>query len=315
MQEMPFAALSELLMRDALQSENGIAVLDAHDTIVFHNPAFARQFGFQGEILLGNSYLQLMERVYLEANGAREDALPLNNWLAQVQRRHRSTRFRSFELDLANGRWLMLSEQLHDGGEVVMLASDISQHKQTELELMQAQSDLERLAHTDDLTGIPNRRYFLQQLDAELVRARRYRHPLCLAMLDLDHFKGINDHHGHAGGDQVLRHFTQFLRSHLRAVDVVGRLGGEEFAILLPETTLENALFVLRRIITLLADASLDALHPGFQYTFSAGVATVDLPEGADSARLLASADSALYQAKSAGRNCALAFVPGAAPA
>lgn len=312
MQEMPSAALSELLMRDALQSENGIAVLDAHDTIVFHNPAFASQFGFRRESLLGNSYLQLMERVYLEANSARSDALPLSNWLDQTQRRHRSTRFRSFELDLANGRWLMLSEQLHDGGELVMLASDITRHKQIELELLQAQSDLERLAHTDDLTGIPNRRYFLQQLDAELVRARRYRHPLCLAMLDLDHFKRVNDNHGHAAGDKVLCHFTQFLRAHLRAVDVVGRWGGEEFAVMLPETTLEDALFVLRRISNLLADAELDTVHPDFQYTFSAGVTAVDDPDSADSTRLLASADHALYQAKNAGRNRVLPFLPEA---
>ena len=313
MQELPSAALSQLLLRDALLSENGIAVLDANDHVIFHNPAFAIQFGFSGESLLGNNYLQLMERVFRQGNGAHRDGLPLASWLDQIQRQHRSTRFRSFELELADGHWLTLSEQLHDGGELVMQASDITHHKQTELELMQAQSDLERLAHTDDLTGIPNRRYFLQLLEAELVRTRRYRHPLCLAMLDLDHFKRVNDSHGHAAGDQVLRHFTQFLRAHLRAVDVVGRLGGEEFAILLPETGLESALFVLRRTMALLAQSTLDEVEPGFQYTFSAGVVALDEPNDVDSSWLLASADTALYQAKNAGRNRVLAFEPGAA--
>ena len=311
MHEMPPAALSELLMRDALLSDNGIAVLDADNIFVFHNPAFASQFGFSGESMVGTSYLQLMERVYLQGDAAAVAAPSLEGWLQQVQSRHRSTRFRSFELDLADGRWLMLSEQLHDGGELVMLASDVTRHKETEQELLQAQIDLERLAHTDDLTGIPNRRHFLQQLDAELTRARRYRHPLCLAMLDLDHFKRVNDSHGHAAGDKVLRHFTQFLRSHLRAVDVVGRLGGEEFAVMLPETRLDDALFVLRRTITQLSSVVMDEVQAGFQYTFSGGVVAVEDPTGIDCTWLMASADDALYQAKSAGRNRIIAFDRG----
>jgi len=315
MQEMPSAALSALLMRDALLSENGIAVLDAENVFLFHNPAFASQFGFQGESLVGHTYLQLMERVYNEGDGPRVAVSTLEGWLSQIQSRHRSTRFRSFELDLSDGRWLMLSEQQHEGGELVMLCSDVTRHKQVELELMQAQIDLERLAHTDDLTGIPNRRHFLQQLDAELTRSRRYRHPLCLAMLDLDHFKRINDSFGHAAGDKVLRHFTQYLRRHLRAVDVVGRLGGEEFAVMLPETRLQDALFVLRRTIEQLALETVNEVRPGFQYTFSGGVVSIEEPGDVDCTWLLASADHALYEAKSAGRQRIVAFEPGAAPA
>ncbi|MFA9216315.1 MAG: GGDEF domain-containing protein [Sphingomonadaceae bacterium] len=299
----PNAALTDLLMRDIVLSENGIAVLDPLNLFLFHNPAFAGMFGFPGQSMVGRSYADLMEHVYVQGTGPRIQAATLPEWLALVNSKHRSARFRSFEVDLVDGRWLLLTEQVHAGGELVMLCSDVTHQKQVELELLAAQGELERLAHTDELTGVPNRRQFLSVLDSELLRARRYHHPLCLAMLDLDHFKGINDRYGHAGGDQVLRHFTSFLRQHLRAVDVLGRLGGEEFALLLPETHSDEALFVLRRIMEQLAQAPLDQLAPGLRYTFSGGLVMLSEQDPASAEWMLAQADGAMYRAKNAGRN------------
>ncbi|NRR32033.1 diguanylate cyclase [Oxalobacteraceae bacterium] len=297
----PPLALAELLMRDIAQSENGIAVLDPDNIFLYHNHAFAHMFGLLDDPMIGRSNDDMMTLLYTKRSGPKIQSGSLQEWLDLVHSRQRSERFRSFEVDLVDGRWLLLSEQVHEGGEVVMLCTDITRQKMIELDLKQAHADLERLAMTDELTGIPNRRNFLQRLDAELVRAQRYRHPVCLAMLDLDHFKRVNDTYGHPAGDEVLRHFTRFLVQHLRNVDIVGRLGGEEFAVILPETKLDDALFVLRRVIALLDQETVEAVAPGFQYGFSGGVAMA-VDTGTECKWLLASADQALYQAKTGGR-------------
>ncbi len=316
MQQPPAASLSEILLRDAVDSDNGIAVLDANNIFLFHNRAFACMFGFPDGAMLGKHYDDMMAWAYTHRSGPLIEAASLDEWLAHVHSRQRSARFRAFEVDLIDGRWLLLTEQVHAGGEMVVLCTDISHQKKIEFELKQAHADLQRLALTDELTGMPNRRHFFQQLDAELARARRYRHPMCLAMLDLDHFKRVNDRHGHPAGDAVLRHFAAFMRQHLRAVDMIGRLGGEEFAILLPETGVEEALFVLRRMVEQLALQTVEAVAPGFTYTFSGGVAAADDANSVDCQWLLAGADQAMYQAKSGGRNRVNAYLPDAnAPA
>jgi len=297
-------ALPQLIMDYVHQSENGIAVLDADDRFVFHNDAFARMFGFGGQSMVGRLHDDMLIWQYENRRGINIEKPSLQAWLDHVHARHRSAPFRNFEIDLIDGRWILLSVQVHPNGEAVMFCSDITRQKTTERELAEARAEVERLAMTDELTGLPNRRHFLQRLDAEVARARRYRRPMCLAMLDLDHFKQVNDRYGHAAGDEVLRHFAGFVRGSLRASDVVGRLGGEEFAVLMPETPLENGAYVLRRVADLLADARVDAVEAGFAYTFSAGMASLPLTEeGANGQTLLAGADQAMYRAKSAGRN------------
>jgi diguanylate cyclase (GGDEF)-like protein len=311
MLDTPPEALSELLMRDIVLSENGIAVLDPGNVFLFHNQAFARMFGFGGQSMTGRNYDDMMTLLYQQGNGPRVEAPTLDAWLAHVHSRQRSAPFRSFEVDMVDGRWVLLSEQLHPDGEVVMLCTDITRQKHIELDLVKAHAALERLAHTDELTGMSNRRHFLQLLETELARARRYRHPLSLAMLDLDHFKRVNDGYGHPAGDEVLKHFAGFLHRQLRTIDVVGRLGGEEFAVLLPETRRDDAVFVLDRAVALLARETVELVAPGFRYTFSGGVATADTPAQAESQWLLASADHALYQSKTGGRNRVTPFAAG----
>jgi diguanylate cyclase (GGDEF)-like protein len=143
----------------------------------------------------------------------------------------------------------------------------------------------------------------MEQADAELQRARRYQNPLALLMIDIDHFKTINDNYGHKTGDLVLQKLSAMLIDSLRQVDIVGRIGGEEFAILLPESKLENAVEVAERLRVQVANTKL-ALESGqlVRFTVSIGVALLDKPD-INLDTLFSSADEALYQAKNTGRN------------
>lgn len=173
-------------------------------------------------------------------------------------------------------------------------------HERT-LELEAANAELGRQAHTDALTGLPNRRVFDPLLARALADARRHQRPLGVLMIDADHFKRINDVYGHAAGDEVLRRLTTLLSANLRPGDVVARMGGEEFAALLPDTDEASALRVARQLIAVIDSETRD-LHGGV--TVSIGVAGSDdglIPTG----ELLQRADEALYQAKAEGRNTA----------
>jgi diguanylate cyclase (GGDEF)-like protein len=166
-----------------------------------------------------------------------------------------------------------------------------------------------RFAFTDFLTGLKTRGYFEQQLELELKRAERKRTPIALLMLDIDHFKQLNDSYGHHVGDQVLRDVSAVLMKDLREVDTAARYGGEEFVIVLPETNTAGALQVANRIRRGVEQAKFFAGSPRQveHLTISIGVAIFD--QDAQSKReLIEAADSALYAAKSKGRNQVIAF-------
>ncbi|OQX19645.1 MAG: hypothetical protein BWK76_03910 [Desulfobulbaceae bacterium A2] len=176
--------------------------------------------------------------------------------------------------------------------------NDISERKQLELELR-------RRARTDMMTGLANRAYFLERLGAEIDRVRRHQCPLSILALDLDHFKGVNDTHGHAAGDTVLCHFARILQGCLRSHDFAGRLGGEEFMVALPETDLLAAGQVAERIRRTVATSPISLSEAAeVHVTVSLGVAALD--EGQELGTLLQRADQALYAAKVAGRNRAV---------
>jgi diguanylate cyclase (GGDEF)-like protein len=156
-------------------------------------------------------------------------------------------------------------------------------------------------AITDELTGLVNRRRFLAALDAEILRARRLGGPLSVVLVDLDDFKRINDRFGHPVGDTVLLAFADLMRAHVREVDVAGRLGGEEFSILLPETDLAGAAAGAERLRHALAEQSLELEGRTLEVTASFGVA--ELSSGQSGDELLRAADAALYRAKEQGKN------------
>jgi len=165
--------------------------------------------------------------------------------------------------------------------------------------------EIVRLATIDPLTRLPNRRGFFERAEIEINRARRYDRKLSLVMLDADHFKRINDEYGHAGGDEALRLLAETLAGTLRASDLAGRIGGEEFAILLPETDCAGARQLAQRVRMNIAAAPLIIGGVDVALTVSMGVAPVPMdgmPEAAIE-QALREADEALYRAKAEGRN------------
>jgi diguanylate cyclase (GGDEF)-like protein len=160
-------------------------------------------------------------------------------------------------------------------------------------------AELERLATTDVLTGALNRRRIFELAAAELARAARYEQPICLAMLDLDHFKSINDRFGHAVGDEALRAVADVVRGQLRTVDLLGRYGGEELMVVLPQTAREAARVALERSRAAVAAIRLSAASA--TVNVSGGVVEVQRGESLEAG--LRRADAALYEAKRSGRN------------
>ncbi len=166
------------------------------------------------------------------------------------------------------------------------------------------------LAITDPLTGIPNRRHLFSRLDMEIARANRFGNQVSIVMLDIDHFKSFNDAAGHRAGDGVLRQVAALMKGMIRKVDILGRYGGEEFLLILPQVTKVEAMEVAEKLRRAVAGASLDVPRNPSRITISAGIA--NLPVDATSwERLVDCADAALYASKRAGRNQTTSYAQG----
>ena len=160
---------------------------------------------------------------------------------------------------------------------------------------------LRALMRRDSLTGLLNHAHIIESLKHEVARAVRYRTSLSFAMLDIDHFKKVNDNHGHAAGDSVIKNLSRLLQQRLRSTDIVGRYGGEEFAVVMPETSLADATGVMDEIRCLFSEIVHQAGDADFTVTFSVGIAAV--PPVTKVKALQESADQRLYRAKHGGRN------------
>lgn len=182
----------------------------------------------------------------------------------------------------------------------MMLQRELEDHKKS-------RADLEYLANHDHLTGVFNRRYFFRQGAKLLAGCQAGHQPFCLLMLDIDHFKQVNDRHGHLVGDEVLRAVAEVLRQNLRPMDLICRYGGEEFAILLPEMDEEQAGRLSQRLCQIISQKSLEINEQKVVTSVSFGVAQA-LSHRENLKNLVSKADRALYKAKSAGRNCVRLF-------
>lgn len=306
------ARIRNLLAAGVDRSSAAVGLFDAGDRLVHANAAFTDAFGAAADgVTTWESMLRDCHRL---RRGVLIETDDFEAWLERLRSKFRHQRRRSFESDLVDGRWLSVVETTLDGGEVLVIATDITALKANESTLRHAHEQAVQQSMTDALTGLHNRRFIFDHLDGLLVEARDMRYPLAVAMLDLDDFKQLNDRYGHSIGDRVLVHFAQTIRPQLRPMDLVGRVGGEEFLVVFPNATLDGARQALLRLHQAVADSTPVAEQPALRYTFSSGLTLAQPQESSD--QLFHRADVALYCAKAEGRsrNVVHDHLPGDAP-
>lgn len=285
------------LLREGINSlSSGITIYDPEDRVVMCNEAHLQMFDRLRDVIQPGRTFEEISRIgvqrglFVEALGQEEA------WLARRLRAHRAADGLAHEMELTDGRWLQFTEHRTPRGYIIGSRIDITERKRLEV-------DLREQASTDALTGLPNRRHFLHRLEEELERVRRRTTgDACVLMLDLDHFKRVNDQYGHAAGDSLLRHFANLLRHELRAADTAGRMGGEEFAVILPGSSLAAARLFAERICDRLAQRPLNFGRQQIHVTVSIGIAAIVAADLSADA-VLSRSDDALYQAKEQGRN------------
>jgi len=216
------------------------------------------------------------------------------------------------EVHLFDGRWLFLKTRpIAAGGGAIVVVSDVTKSKEAERGLLELSQQLKRLASTDGLTGLLNRRSFDEGLLSEISRSRRSKQPIGLIMIDIDRFKAFNDTKGHPAGDECIRQVAGVLRSSVRRpADMAARYGGEELCLILPDTD-ESGTYALAEHVRVKVRA-LQIEHAASEMgvvTISVGVATYDGGERfVSSEELIGKADEALYLAKTGGRDRVVAW-------
>ena len=309
-------AQSEQLARTTIDTvPETICVLDKTGVIISVNQAWRDFYDANYEdpqaihYAVGRNYLKICE------SAVGDDALEaprMAQGLAEVLAGERESFSIEYPCDSPNERRFFFARIKRfpgESGHVLIAHGNITERKMIELELT-------RMAHTDVLTGLNNRRNFMQLSETELSRTTRHGGPLSVLMIDIDHFKRVNDGHGHQVGDTVIQMLAKVCREQLRDLDVMGRLGGEEFAVTMPTTDHGQAMHVAERLRQAIEVAGIPlALDSSLQFTVSIGVTTHENGEAAQASHgpanlsvLLNQADLALYQAKNQGRNRVCSF-------
>ncbi len=279
-------------------AHDAILSVDRDHRIILFNPAAERTFGYTAAEALGMPMAMLLpERLrpdhdrYLDRYATMGPASrSLNDRPREFVARHKDGH--EFPIEVS------VSKDAEGSFPLTATVRDVTERRKLE-------EQLRLLAATDPLTGLPNRRAFLETAGRELAGAGRRNRPVALVMLDIDHFKRVNDRHGHAAGDEALRRVAETCRDSLRAGDLAGRLGGEEFCLLLPDTDLPAAAGVAERVRQTVAATPIP-LPDGavLHLTISLGVAIAQAPESPGALDdTLGRADRALYRAKDNGRD------------
>jgi len=275
------------------QSQDAILAFDRNGFITSWNRGAERLLGHRARDALGRPMMMLVPM-----HRAGEEREIMRRVLANQSVEYESERLRADGTHIE--AWVTVSPIRDAGGAVIAgseIARDISERKRME-------QRLEHLATHDPLTGLLNRRGFGAELARAIAFAKRYQTPAAVLILDIDNFKYVNDSYGHALGDAALRQVSCLLRRRLRETDVIGRRGGDEFALILAGTTLDQARTVAHAVLEeLRGDATLSCEHQVVRLTASIGIAAIEPDSRLAAEQLLANADIAMYEAKEGGRD------------
>ncbi|HNO94023.1 MAG TPA: diguanylate cyclase [Anaerolineales bacterium] len=283
-----------LLNQTVEQSPNSVVITDFDGKITYVNSAFTAITGYSAKEVLGKK-TSILKSGYMSKEvyeNLWQTILSGKTWEGELNNMKKGG-----ELFWENTRIAPLLNQDGEISNFVAIKVDITERKR-------AQDELERMAITDPLTGLFNRRYFFEVAQKEFLKSIRYNRPLSVVLFDIDMFKSINDTYGHLAGDQILAQIGVLLTQKERETDLSARYGGEEFVLLLPETNCEGARNTAERLRSLLETSPIDYENHKIQFTASFGVAGIgnrDYPETFD--YLILQADKALYEAKRISRN------------
>lgn len=286
-------------------SPDAILVVDEEGMVAFHNSKLFEVWKISPDDVLepGDTTLVGMPDSVMLSQALKKIKDP-DEFLRSVNALYDDPESKDFrEIELADGRTLERhSTSLWDDERRylgrVWYFRDISDRKNLEQRLTE-------LSRRDSLTGAANRRYFFERAEEEFARARRYNKSLSLIVFDVDDFKRVNDSNGHVAGDRVLQNLSKIISVDLREIDLLGRIGGDEFAVLVPETNLQGACELAERLRLAAAGQRDSDSQIVVQYTLSLGVATL-APTDTSMDMVFQRADNALYASKRDGRNCVM---------
>lgn len=285
-----------LLFEGISASDSPIAIFAPNDRLVIASSAFREIYDLQpGE----QTFQSMIKHCHARKRGVLVEATDIDKWLDMASSKRRSQTHRKFEIDLIDGRWFWALETTFNEGWIIMTMTDMTALKKTEADLRHARDAALQLAETDALTGLRSRRAIMGYFEDCLKRATPAS-PVSLAIIDIDHFKDINDHYGHDVGDIVLETFGANCQRMFRDSDWMGRVGGEEFLLIMPNTSEASARKALERFSNLMKRIAYKELG-GRHVTFSAGLIEHSLGDSVQNA--YKRADRALYEAKASGRD------------
>lgn len=276
--------------------DDGFILFDADDRLALFNSRMADFYPVSAkELIPGRTFEEIMRAAldsdeFPDAKGCEEA------WLADRLKRHREASS-TIEQQTGNGRWLRIVEKRTASGATVGFRVDITELKKRECELFE-------LATRDSLTGTLTRRAILDESQREFDRISRYSGNCSVLIIDVDHFKGINDIFGHQTGDETLRAICNQVADSIREVDRLGRLGGEEFMVLLPDTPLLGAMVTAERLRREIDSLRIESPTGEKQVCVTASIGVAEYKRGESCEAMIARADQNLYQAKLNGRNC-----------
>ncbi len=294
--------INDLIIQALQASCDGFGVYDQNDVMVFCNKTVSQIMGYDGSEAIGRTFEENLRHSYATGAGVKADDDDVDGMVKRAKESMKTKGFSTFESDTVNGKWNQVSRLKTNEGYTFLYSTDITKLKSTENSLRDALRFVKKLAETDSLTGISNRRHFMESGRVEFERSNRYGHALAVLSLDIDHFKSVNDTYGHQAGDRVLEAICICCQKVLRTSDIFGRLGGEEFSILLPEADEKGACETAQRVLKAVSELEVAYEEHVITFTTSIGVAQISA-SCEDLETLMKHADEALYQAKHNGRN------------